>query len=121
MGQAISKEHLEVAVVFLPLIDHVVEDPESRMAAIDDVVQRWRAVPSADQRRYGQEDTRSGFTPVMVFAEEFFVAMDHEATSELDGMVEGTITRDPEDGQLYEPLEAARINHWRDHLDRMGR
>jgi hypothetical protein len=116
MIEAVGIEHLEVAVAFLPLIDKVVEDADARMAAIDDVVLRWRRLTPADQQQYEEHRGRPGFRPIMAFAEEFFHAMDDEATAELAGMIEGTVAKHPVDGQPYEPLEAARINHWRDHL-----
>jgi hypothetical protein len=121
MVQAIGEQHLEVAVVFLPLIDQVVEDSDARMTAIDDVVRRWRQISEADQQRYVHDSRRPGFTPIMAFAEAFFETMDDEATAGLEGVLEGTVRAHPVDGQPFEPLAAARINHWRDHLAKAGR
>jgi hypothetical protein len=117
MVQAVDREHLEVAVAFLPLIDHVVEEVDARIMAVDDVVRRWRGLDPRSRRRYEQERRPPGWTPVMTFAEEFFQAMDDEATRHLEDMLEGTVISHPDDGEPYEPLEAARINHWRAHLD----
>jgi hypothetical protein len=107
-------------VVLVPLIDRVVEDPDTRMTAVDDVARRWRRLAQADRERYTETSGPPGWTGVMAFAEEFFQTMDNQATAELGDMLEGTVRRHPVDGQPYEPLEAARIEHWRNHLDRVS-
>jgi hypothetical protein len=117
MIQTVDREHLEVAVMFLPLIDQVVEDVDVRMLAIDDVVRRWRDLDPRSRLRYEIESGPAGWTPVMGFAAEFFEAMDDAATIGLEGVLEGTVVSHPEDGRPYEPLVAARITHWRAHLD----